>query len=397
MREVWLAVGLAACADIPDEPFDDGAVTTRPDDTTGARIVSGPNYELQFGLAGADFFPMPDRLVINNRDILEDATADCAFENKIGVALFPGLVITSDPGHLGPNGTAQMASIQLVEGMEGPGAIQYEVGYAASIRAGGGTQTLMGHSTFTFFASGRIVRHDSFSPFTGATPLAPLDPFGCSDGAFAGFFLTSYWAFERTGSPTLVDVDGNSPQDNLTTQACTSYGGLESLIAVSWQTPGSGEGTRFDPNSQTTAQVFDFIPGESAPIMPGQRNVTSAIKVITGGDVTPDRCGELMGELDDPPLMVDERMISSSDENGIYQDSGVHESTTTLRPAAGRLPLGAAIALDLGGATHAEVTKDPADGASDPVAYVQRLADGRTLFVLRDALSAGETITIEPF
>jgi hypothetical protein len=406
MRALSLAVGLAACADIPDEPFDDGgALSTFIDGDTGATFVNGPNYELEFGLGGNDSFPMPRafRTTIDNSDTLDDNVPGCAFEAGIGLALFPGIDISALPGRLGAGGMAMQSSLDQVDGMAGPGVVQFEVGYTALYPAGvgQGMQTFTGRSTFTFFATGRIVRHDEFTPFTGASPLAiptvtEQEPFGCESGGVGGFFLTSYWAFDNGNNSNVVDPDGNDAGDGLPA-ACTFYPNSDTLVAVAWPQPGANEGTRVEPAGNSSGHVFDFVAQNASSVPPGPYAVTSAIKVATASDLTAENCDDVIAELADGNLMIDGQLFPS-DENGIYHalDNVPHDGPIVITAPQGKLPPGVAVLLNLGDATHAEVTKEPS-GGSDPLAFVQRGPGGLALFVFRDALLANETITIEPF
>ncbi len=405
MRQVWLAVGLAACADIPDEPLA-GDISTELDPNTGAALVTGPGYQLEFGLPGRpDSFAMPSRLKLLNgddHDVLEGTQEiPCAFEAGIGLALFPGIDITAYPGRLGPNGAAMMSNLVAVPGMQGPGAIQYDVGYTARYQVGAGMQTFAGHSTFTFFATGRIVRHDDFDASMGAPQLTtnPSEPIGCGGVTGDGFFLTSYWAFENLFNGDVVAPDGSDAPTGA--QACTFYPGRHTLIGVSFQPPGAGQGVRFEPGGNSAGHVFDFLTDNGSPAtsVPQVRySVTSAIKIATADDITrPDQCADVVAELDDQAIMIDGRLVESN-ENGIHAEVPPvrHESAFTIRPANAKIPPGLAVLVDLGDATHADVTKDP-EGGEDPPALAQRLPNGLVLFVFREALLANETITIEPF
>ncbi len=399
----WLVIGLIGCADVPgDLGFDDGFLSTRVNENIGTFIVDGPGYELEFGRANQPgVIPMPDRLTIgpdgNKRDILEGAIPECAFETRVGLALFPGLDISSFPDHFGPLGMATTS--RIVPLMDGPGAVQYDVIYDVDYRSGAGIATFSGHSTFTFFATGRIVRFDQFVPFNpdDGSLTSVVTPFGCKDTAADEFFLTSYWAFENNETETIqLGADSQQVVEG-DPKACTFYPERQTMIGVSYPAPGNGQNVRYSPGGNSAAHVFDFISngsgGGGIEVQPGLREVTSAI-IIEGERTNPAQCAQVLNELADGMLSINGTRFPS-DQNGIYDALDMPlGSTITIESPAGKLPTGVAILLNLGSAKHAEVIKE---GGSEPPAYVQQVDDQHVLFVLRDELLAGETVTIEPF
>ncbi len=400
MRAPLLVIGLIGCADVPEFGFDDGSLVASVNGETGAVIVSGSFYEMEFGLPGPDTFPMPDKFTVgvddNRRDVLTDAIPTCAFEARVGLAFFPGLDISSLPGRLGPGGVAETSRIDQI--FEGPGAIQYEVTYRASYVADTQPLVFEGKSTFTFFAPGRITRYDEFTPFDELTTLTgPADPFGCSTGPVDTFFLTSYWAFENTGAPTQIRRDGTLAIDG-DREACTFYDSHDTMIGVAWPEPAAGEFVRYRPGGGLTAgHVFDFLSdgsGNGLPEVPGgQRSVSSSL-IVDGFRTEANECDVVLDSLTSGQLLINDTPFMA-DPDGIYRqpDNMPNEGTITLK-SMGRLAAGVAVILDLGSARHAEILKD---NASEPPAYIQQLDDQRVLIVLRDELRAGETVTIEPF
>lgn len=396
MRASWFVVGLIGCAEIPQElGFDDGALSTFVDGDTGASIVEGPGYELVFGPGGPNSIPMPDKLTIgpegNQRDVLTLATPECAFEARVGLALFPGLDISSVPDRFGAGGMATTSKISLEH--EGPGMVQYKVEYAVNYASGPRIATFAGETIFTFFATGQIVRFDQFEPFApgdGAL-MGPVMPFGCATGPAGSFFLTSYWAFENSDPTTMQLQRGDVPVADGSPEACTFYPERQTMIGVVW--PGDGQNVRYAPGGNSAGHVFDFVGGNGT-VMPGSRQVSS--KLFIQNELSPpDACGGVLNELTDAGMLLINDMPFPKDQHGIYHelDDQPHDSTITLT-STGRLPAGVAVLLNLGDLKHAEVLKE--DG-SEPPAYVQQFDDELVLFVLRDELLAGETVTIEPF
>lgn len=406
MRAALLVIGSIGCADIPKElGFDDGDLVTSLNRQTGAHIVTGPFYELEFGLpARPDSFAMPDRFTIGpdaGRDVLAEAVPDCAFEARIGLAFFPGLDITSIPGRLGADGVADVSTIE--QKFEGPGAAQYEISYRALYTADTQQHQFEGTTTFTFFATGRINRHDDFTPIEETTASLPssVSPFGCNTGGTDTFFLTSYSAFERTAA-LQVDRDGVEVMDG-NPQGCTYYDSLKTLVAVAFPEPAQGEQfVRYRPGGFMTAgHVFDFVTdggGGGVAELTNARRTLSSSMVVEGFLDGPADCGPALDQLTGGQLLINGAPFVV-DPNGIFHefDNMPHESTITLSAGA-RLPRGVAVILNVGSAKHVEVLKETDAGEpADPPAFVQQLDDQRILVVLRDDLLAGETVTIEPF
>jgi hypothetical protein len=311
----------------------------------------------------------------------------CETESHIGLALYPGLNITAAPeDHLGPEGMIVSASITQPENMNGPAAVQFTVEYTAQIRTEGNPEVFTGTTNFFFFATGRIVRRDEFTPFMRQTLQAGISPFGCSDNAVTGYFLTSYWAFDQAGA-TIVDGNG-APIVDGASAACTLYAGTGNGIAVSYGLP-AGSTTRYGVND-TASHVLDFVPGDSPMITNDFFAVTSAAQIGT------DRsCGELLADLADLPLFIN-GIDHTTNEFGVYTDDMPRGDTiVSITSGDEVIPRGSAVILNVGASTHAVVTRDPE--ASNPPAFVQRLDDTQVLFVFKDEIGRDETISIELF
>lgn len=392
----WFAVVgvVGACADVPtNSPFDGLQGLQASFDT--AFHVTGDGYRLDFGSADrTDAFAMPRSIVANGFELLADHPM-CNKEAGSGLAFYPGLDITAFPDHLGTMGVAAQSSIVQTPGMTGPGALQFTVSYDARYFSMGSapddTEHFIGTSIFTIFVGQRIVRHDRFTPFQSPNPLGQR-AIGCQGlPNNENFFITTYWTFDGTVGSTATNGDplsGRGPG-----AGCVVYQSPPVGVATNWPTDRAVGGPRYDTNG--TMHIFDFID-ETVPAPPGEHSVTSALRIGLAIDAAnkAQACQDMLSGLVDVPLMVGTNMVTS-DSNGIFTDTRPHTGKFTIAPIDADAPLGTAIAVDLGDLRHAHVTRDPP--ASDPPAFIQRLDDRRVLFVVRDRLAVGESLTIDPF
>lgn len=378
-------VALAACATVPDPPaelgddrvvvsYANGGVQVRGLTEAGATL-----YEMSFP-STADQIGMPDSFKVGGREVLRLAPDDCNRERRIGVALFPAGVVTSgDIASFG--GESNVETI-----VEAPGLakvrVTYEIDYLCP-----SIQKLSGESVFTFFPTGRIVREDiGIEPSEGA-----IDPQGASVECGCGFtdidfFFTSFWAFADNGLDEQVDANNMQPRDGITSAACTMY--PTHGVGVAWQ----DASTRYHP-SVASAHVYDFLAGQETIPADAMGTVTSAVQVHDGPRV-PGTCGDILAQLADPRLLVGEEQLGSTDHDGIYRPDQEHSEVTELTTDDG-IPGSWAISMNLGGATHGRVTREP------PIEdFVRFHADpeteGNTVFVFLQGLAPGESITIEP-
>ena len=323
---------------------------------------------------------MPDSFKVGGRETLRLEPDDCNRERRVGVALFPaGVVASGDIADFGGDSNVETL-------VEAPGLAKVRVTYDIDYLCPA-IETFRGQSVFTFFPSGRIVREDiAIDPSDGG-----IEPdAGAADSCGCGFtdidfFFTSFWAFADTGFDEQVDENNQMPRDGVTSAACTMY--PTHGVGVSWP----DASTRFHP-SVASAHVYDFLANQNA--LPDEtRFVTSAVQVRD--DVrTPGACGEILAQLADPPLEVGEEHLGSTDHDGIYRPALEHSGTTVIKTDEG-IPGSWAVSLDLGGADHGRVTRQP-----DIEDFVRFHADpetpGNTVFVFLQGLAAGESITIEP-
>jgi hypothetical protein len=365
MRWLFAVTVLAGCAETAPTTFVDPPIKM-----LDAHTVAGPSYTMHFSDVGIG---MPDIFTINGVQVLGTDT-ECNKESLIGVALFPAI-----NGIAGNQGVMPMSKITQVLG--GPAVAQIQVDFSTGYTCGT-VERFAATSTFTFFPNGRIVRKDAISPSTHV--LSPTNPCGCGDNS--PFFLTTFWAFDEGHGATTVDAAGDPVTDGVG-QACTMY--PDKAIGVAW----GDNRTRFHPN-KTAAHVFDILADvTSIPVDTG--TVVSAIQVF---DQTPQAlsdCGEILSGLQDGPIKIGSMTLPMTGDDGIYFDETPHPGSFTITTSGSRpVPSGFAVSVDIGNATHVFLSKSPA--GSEEIALVQRVDEKRVIFVFRDGLSEGDTITIEP-
>lgn len=387
MTRAFGLLALGACANVPDPP-DFGPDLVSVTRAAGGLTVRGPLtvanqplFEMSFP-SPTEGVPMPDSLKVGDRETLRLAPDGCNSESRIGVALFPAGVAVS--GALDPALTVADAGLETL--VEAPGMVKVSVTYAVDYTCPD-PETLSGQTVFTFFPSGRIVRQDlNIKPSTD-----PLDPggqaitCGCAPAEVPRFFFTSFYAFDDAG----VQLDANDtmpPADNTTKEACTMF--ETHGVGVSWPTPN----VRYRPNA-AASHVFDFEANAST-VSNAPRTVTSAIQVHDGPH-TSGTCAQVLAQLADLPIRIgDERLLMTAND-GIYRPTKPHASETEIRPDGTAIPGSFAVSINLGGARHADVYREP-DRADFYRIHRDPETPGNFVFVFLDGLEEGESITIEP-
>jgi hypothetical protein len=314
-----------------------------------------------------------------DRELL--ATNECNLEGQIGTAVFPAVVAIG-----GEQGDAQRSELEVL--MDGPVIakvrVTYEVDYTCP-----SPQTLSGEAIFTIFPTGRIVRQDhNIQPVTTAITAPVNTQCGCNPDA-QSFFFTTFWSFDAAGLIDHVDETGN-PTTGDVFRACSIYD--DHGIAVAW----SGNDTRIGVNG-VASHVLDLIPRGSPTIEPTVvEDVFSAIQVVPQDPGGTGECPNILQALaDDPDLDVGGVVLDTAGIDGIYRDEGFHDTTFDLTAPDGDVPAGFAVSINLDGATHAELTRDP---PTDRVAFIQRDPDdaNRFIFAFPQGLGSGERVTITP-
>lgn len=379
MRRACFLAALAAGCEDPGQLESPTLVTLT--DVGGVVTVTTPVYTMSFSATGVR---MPDRLIVEGQEMFGVDRDVCARESRAGIAVFPAVVAAA-----GMQGTATRSG--LVHPLDGPivakVAVDYEVDYSCSDTR----QTLKGTSLFTFFPTGRITRFDQMvEPST--TPLELSPQCGCQDSASPNnYFFTSYWAFTPTGA-TMVDEFGveHGQGDVVRGLACTIY--PDRALGVIFDESTS----RLAPND-AAAHVHDFVGGEPS-LSNEAKFLGSTVQIVTQDGLGPPDCGSLLGQAVFSALNIGNDLLPNPGVDGIYTSPTPHPTTFEVRlPSGGTtLPAGFAIAVDLGGAEHAVLTRDPAPAAGNPVAFTQRDENGRFVFVFPEALDETQKITIEP-
>ena len=360
-RHCWL-IALASCAD-PGIPPEQDLVRTFV--AEGRRVVEAPTFRMVFSATGVK---MPEQFFVNEVDRLRPAA--CAEPSLIGVGIDPAINAVA-----GLNGNADPESeVRML--LEGPviakAQVEYTVFYDCDT-----AQMLDGTTTFTFFPGGRIVRQDNVTPSTA--PLATTaNPCGCNQGMTSAYSFASFWAFDPTGA-TQINSAGAAPT-SADAGACTIFPG--GGVAVNWQ---SADATRYGE----ATHAYEIRSGSAVSAAPSGP-VFSALQVDGDTVLAPNECGPLLGLLAVTPLVVNDVERTTGDD-GIFVEPGVvHSGRITLEAKNVPVPAGFAVKLDLGGARHATVSREPFRYA------IQRGEANEYFFWFQDELAVGDSIIIEP-
>jgi hypothetical protein len=369
---------LAGCAD--PGTFVAGPALVTVTDNAGRVTVTTPNYTIDFAPTGVR---MPDRFVVEGEEMFGTDPELCNKESFAGIGVFPAVNAIA-----GDQGTAQRSTLD--HPMTGPFIAKVNVSYEVDYECGG-PQTLKGQTLFTFFPTGRIVREDrGVQP--SSTTLTKTANCGCQQGANppSDLFFTSYWAFTRSDAEQ-VNNEGTVVTEGVD-QACNIY--PDRAIAISWQ--GQDPTTRIGPNAAASF-VYDLASGvDSLPAAP--RGLFSGIQVSTANGLARTECNDLLLHLADGPIMIANELLEFTGIDGIYRPKNPHPDTFDIvTDGANPVPAGFAASIDLGGATHAVVTRTPAKPDFVLVQREEGVADDKHfIFVFPDGLAPGEKITIEP-
>lgn len=374
MRYSFVLTALVGCASVSDPPG-----LTVPGmfvEADAAVRVFAPGYQMDFAATGLH---LPEHLLVNEGAVDILGTDLPCFENRIGVAVSPAL-----SAHAGIAGKQS----EIMPLLGGPAVVKVNVTYEVDYDCPG-PQTLRGETDFTLLPGGRIVREDIL--IAPSTSQLGLDLHcGCQQASVPqdehNLFFSSYWAFDPNRA-TQVQADGNLVTEDVYA-ACTMY--PDRVIGVSWQ-PLAGTSTRFKPDA-AAAHVLDWA-SNATMLDPTPRSITSAIQIWNTPPTALSDCGKVLALLADPPLQIGNTMLGSSDHDGIYRDSAVHADRFTIAPRDAEVPAGFVVSVDLGGASHARLTRSP---DKQPLAIVQRESDTRFLIAFVDGLAPGESVTIEP-
>jgi hypothetical protein len=376
MRHAIVLAVLVGCASVGD-PTGLTAPGMYTEADAAVRVFSPGKYQMDFSATGLH---LPEHLLVNE-GVVELFGADMpCFENRAGFSVIPALSAYAG---------VQAKTSEITPVLNGPAVVKVHVTYEVEYSCPG-PETMHGASDFTFLPGGRIVREDVMvAPSTNT--LGVVANCGCQQNSTMPHDLafTSFWAFDPGKQATQVQANGSpvGAADNVY-QACTMY--PERAIGVSWQMQ-AGTSTGFHPNA-AAAHVLYWASGAKT-LDPSPRSITSAIQIWNTPPGAPSDCAKVLALLADVPIQIGNTVLESTDHDGIYRDAAVHTSSFTVTAHGTAVPAGFAISVDLGGATHALVTRSP---AKDSIGVAQRESDNRFLIAFVDGLAANETVTIEP-
>jgi hypothetical protein len=261
--------------------------------------------------------------------------------------------------------------------------VTYEAEYSCP-----GPETLQGATEFTLLPGGRIVREDNM--ITPSSNQLGLDLHcGCQQETDPqnrhNLFFSSFWTFDPSRAKQ-VQPNGSDVTEDIYA-ACTMY--PDRAVGVRWEMR-AGTNTRFQ--ATPAMHVLDWA-SNATTLDPTPQSITSAIQISTQSPAGPSDCGKILALLDDVPLQIGNTMLPLTDHDGIYRDPAVHTDSFEITPRDQAVPAGFVVSVDLGGASHAELTRSP---AKTPLAIVQRESETRFLIAFVDGLAPGESVTIEP-
>lgn len=351
-------------------------------------------YSMRFGDGPVG---MPDQLTLGSAGNILGVDAEIDKESFIGTALFPAVNATA-------NSDTDAATSTVVPLLRHPGIAQIRVEYHLPYQCPM-EEDFNGTSTFTLFASGRIVRQDIVQPSQRVLRSdGPAHPCGRQNPQASNFFFTSFWTFNKTTDPKAVRANGMLANTADLAAACTVS--PDYSVAVQWKPNEEIDAvqTRFGPN-QMASHVFDFISGET---MVTQEYVDSARDLVSVVQLDPtmnrpnEFCGTLLELVQDRTLLFDGVGLTPDPQNGIYTDALPHLDRFIIE-ASETILAGWAISVNLGGSQHAEFKPDtefttppmvqelPADLLNEG----ERPGD-RFLIYFADPLPAGQSIEIVP-
>jgi hypothetical protein len=251
--------------------------------------------------------------------------------------------------------------------------VTYSVPYCTA-----NNQALSGESTFTFFPSGRIVRHDTAK--SSNWDLTSIPNCGCGNSSLGNMYFTSFWRFRTT---TLVGADGAPIADNASaTQGCVA--GNNYTLGFAW----SRDMTRARRDADSVSTTYDFA-ADVVSLKVYEAQVTSSIQIRGGVPIA--QCPTVLADLAEDAITVDNTRVNT-DANGVYVDEIPHAGSFDILARDGTVPPFAAV-FTLPGAEHARVSQPEGTYA------IQRYpgAADTFLFWFERGLGTGDRITIEPY
>ncbi len=386
---IVLCVAAAGCLREPvfhggngDVPLDEIADVLEVRDAALGLAVSGPNFEVVFSNQGARY---PVQLGIvdpRTKDLVTFSAAgatSCHSEQGTGIAMFP--MQHANGVDAGPD----ISSVMLVPSL-GATVTQVALDWKQA-RTGTCNISFAGHTTFTFFVDGQVVRHDQLSYTPTGTAQAmdcACDTSGQSVFAFTSYttLSTAQLAHVRNASGAAVVAENPSTGVEIvdpstsegqrgapgTRRVCAEgFGGLE----IAFGFPDFPRLQRVT-SQRDLAFVLDYLPSfpTTSPPMDTYES-TTRMRFDNG----PDTCDQLMRQLadyDDAAMLHVQTEGPEEDlrlgPDGIYRNMTPYPGRAALLTVAtgGRIAAPFAVRLEFDGPRekYAVYRSGPQDGNS---------------------------------
>ncbi|MEO8698544.1 MAG: hypothetical protein ABI867_00840 [Kofleriaceae bacterium] len=324
----------------------------------GRLVVAGPFYQMQFSASGARY---PESLsVAGSANALAVADSPCGIGSGVGISAAPGFALDGD------RGSANEPTIEYA----GPAVVKVTMAWTQQFTCGAATNTPTGTSTFTFFPSGQIVRHDSIA-FAGenVTPSCPCDSLGT-------FLVNSHWTFHRSELPIEPPPPAAGievPSESGSTQVCAAS--VDHSILFGFEGPAASSHmvlTTSGVGGDGYGLFSNIIPPAST-LSSASGRVTTQVLLAAGAG----HCLELsqrMLVLRNPTISVtasepggaNPKLLMPSPRDGVYGGETVEVAPVTdaieLTGTTGAVPAGFAVKLAfLGPRTNIRVSRSVSD------------------------------------
>jgi hypothetical protein len=390
-----VATVLAGCLSVPAyEPAV--SVTYTVSGTAGT--VAGPGFALHF--AEGEAFHFPDALVIDGADVMgHEPAPSCFGEDEAGVVFSPTPRISA-------HGGAMPVKNHLEPVLRGPAVVQVKLDWATRFDCNL-ARTPGGVATFTVFPDGRIVRYDTVVD-PSSSPLLP-EPCACDPAADPAvgtqFTITAFWTLAQQRFIQLYAPDARmlpDPSEVITNMATSCIASEQYQVAFGWR-----EADGMTIHSGDTAIRFGRDLTLDAPMLGdfSFKNRSAMYIVRTGCEAGLARAGEYAAPscaVDAPLacLSINGAGLVPAELDGIYGgDDGSGQPGVPV--AMGRTELNGAIggsfAVWLRFPDPVTAVRATLEGAKGAWYLPQQVDDHSWIVWFRDSISAGQTITLEPF
>jgi len=391
---VVAAVSTTGCFDIP--PYQPQTSVSYIDDKGGGGgTAKGADFSLHFAGGG---FHLPDKLTIGSiDDVLGHASEGCHDENEVGITIAPTLRINADS-------KATQVTNGLMPVLRGPAAVQVKLDWASQFACTDNSSVLpKGTSTFTVFPDGRIVRDDRLDDPNPQSPPAPVadvcicDP---NEMTTSGFTVSSYWTLAQEHFQSLYSPDPTTfpIMAEITSPSTACIAGDAFQVGFAWPTMdqstihGAGTLIAFGRyNIINNTGMLDTFPWENSLAMFIERG---------GNCMTTLAHAKAYNTPSTSALSINgSQPISASIHDGIYGGAGAN-GPPGIRVTADRVELtgtvGNSFAVWLQFPHAVDALRATLPGMTGPWYVPQQVANDSWIVWFRDALSANQTITIEP-